>query len=49
MRLTGVIRSADVKITLLKSGAHRLSEPDELDLIQRDLGAMLDRLRRSGR
>ena len=44
LRLLERLESADVTLTLLKDGAHRLSEPPELEVLVRTLDALLARL-----
>lgn len=44
LRLGERLESADVEITLIKSGDHRLSEPTDLARLTRTLGIMLDQL-----
>ncbi len=44
LRIAERLRSPDVEITLLKSGAHRLSEPDDLERLCETLEALLRRL-----
>ncbi len=41
LRLAERLRSADVEITLVKNGAHRLSEPDDLERLCETLDALL--------
>jgi pimeloyl-ACP methyl ester carboxylesterase len=41
-RLKDRLRSADVQVTIIKGGGHRLSEPNEIDSIQRTLAAVLE-------
>jgi pimeloyl-ACP methyl ester carboxylesterase len=36
------LRSADVQLTIVKGGGHRLSEPHEIDLILRTVAALLE-------
>jgi pimeloyl-ACP methyl ester carboxylesterase len=40
-RLLRALRSADVQLTVLKGGAHRLSEPHEIDAILRTVAALV--------
>lgn len=44
LKIAECLRSADVEITLVKEGEHRLSEPDDLDRLCETLGALLQRL-----
>ncbi len=44
LRLAERLRSADVEVTLIKDGAHRLSEPDDLERICGTLDTLLRRL-----
>lgn len=41
-RLMRRLRSADVQLTLLKGGGHRLSEPHEIEAILRTVAALLE-------
>lgn len=41
LRLAQRVRSADVELTLVKAGAHRLSEPDDMARLERMLDALL--------
>jgi pimeloyl-ACP methyl ester carboxylesterase len=41
-RLMRRLRSADVQLTVLKGGGHRLSEPPEIDAILHTVGALLE-------
>ena len=41
-RLLQQLRSADVQLTIVKGGGHRLSEPHEIDAILRTLAALLE-------
>ena len=41
-RLMRALRSADVQLNVLKAGAHRLSEPHEIDAILRTVTALLE-------
>ena len=36
------LRSADVQLQILKGGGHRLSEPREIEAIQRTVAALLE-------
>jgi len=36
------IRSADVQLSVLKGGGHRLSEPHQIDAILRTVGELLE-------
>ena len=42
MRLVRQLRSADVQLTILKGGGHRLSEPNEIKAIVRTLAALVE-------
>ena len=42
MRLTSRLRSADVQLTIVKGGGHRLSEPHEIDAILRAVDSLLE-------
>jgi len=44
LRLAQMLRSADVETTLVKDGAHRLSEPDDLKRLDATLEALLRRV-----
>ncbi len=44
IRLAKQLESADVEVTLVKSGGHRLSEPEDLDRLCSTLEGLLDRL-----
>ena len=44
LRLAERLRSTDVAITLVKAGAHRLSEPDDLELVSESLDSLLRRV-----
>jgi len=44
LRLAERLRSTDVEITLIKEGAHRLSEPNDLERLCETLDALLRRL-----
>jgi dipeptidyl aminopeptidase/acylaminoacyl peptidase len=44
LRLAERLRSADVEVTLVKSGEHRLSEPHDLDRLCAVLAGLLGRL-----
>lgn len=41
-RTMRALRSADVQLTILKGGAHRLSEPHEIDAILRTVASLLE-------
>lgn len=41
-RTMQALRSADVQLTVVKGGGHRLSEPSEIDLILRTLAGLLE-------
>jgi pimeloyl-ACP methyl ester carboxylesterase len=41
-RLLNALRSADVQLTILKGGGHRLSEPRQIDAILRTVAAVLE-------
>ena len=41
-RTMRALRSADVQVTVIKGGGHRLSEPREIDAILRTVGALLE-------
>lgn len=41
-RLKDRLRSADVQVAVVKGGGHRLSEPNEIDLILRTAGALVE-------
>ena len=41
-RTMRALRSADVQLTVLKGGGHRLSEPHEIDAILRTVAALLE-------
>ena len=41
-RTLRALRSADVQLTLLKGGGHRLSEPHEIDAILRTVTSLLE-------
>ncbi len=45
-RLMEKVSSDDVEVTYVKSGDHRLSEPRDLDRLQRVLGGLIDQLER---
>ena len=47
-RLSGCLRSGDVEVTLVKSGDHRLSGPNDIDRLTRTLGGLLDQLETTG-
>ena len=47
MRIMETVTSADVEVTLVKAGEHRLSEELDLDRLRRTLGALLDQLENS--
>ena len=36
------LRSADVQLTIVKGGGHRLSQPNEIDAILRAVAALLE-------
>jgi hypothetical protein len=36
------LRSADVQLTLIKGGGHRLSEPHEIEAILRTVAALVE-------
>jgi hypothetical protein len=36
------LRSADVQLTIVKGGGHRLSQPHEIDAILRTVAALLE-------
>jgi pimeloyl-ACP methyl ester carboxylesterase len=42
-RTLGQLRSADVQLTVIKGGGHRLSEPHEIETILRTVGGLLER------
>ncbi len=42
LRLSDHIRSADVQVTLIKDGDHRLSRPEDLALLARTVAALLE-------
>lgn len=42
MRLMRRVRSADVQLTILKGGGHRLSEPHEIDAVTRTVAALVE-------
>lgn len=46
VRLAGALRSRDVQLTLIKGGDHRLSSPDELQIIQDALDSLIASLPR---
>lgn len=46
LRLAAALESADVSLTLVKAGGHRLSEPAELERIHQELEWLLGRLER---
>ena len=46
LALADCVTARDVRITLLKHGEHRLSEPDELDLLARELRELVDLARK---
>ena len=46
IRLAERLESTDVEVTLVKSGGHRLSEPEDLDRLGRTLEGLLNRLGR---
>ena len=41
-RLKDRLRSADVQVTVVKGGGHRLSAPHEIDLILRTAAALVE-------
>ena len=41
-RLMRALRSADVQLSVLKGGGHRLSEPHEIDAVLRTIAALLE-------
>ena len=41
-RLKDALRSADVQVTVIKGGGHRLSEAHEIDTILRTVAALLE-------
>ena len=41
-RLKDRLRSADVQVTIIKGGGHRLSEPHEIDAILRTVAALVE-------
>ena len=43
LRLSERLRSDDVEVQLVKTGDHRLSEPDDLVRLTRTLDALLDK------
>jgi pimeloyl-ACP methyl ester carboxylesterase len=43
-RTLRALRSADVQLTVVKGGGHRLSEPNEIDAIVRTVAALLEPL-----
>jgi pimeloyl-ACP methyl ester carboxylesterase len=42
LRTMGALRSADVQLTIVKGGGHRLSEPHEIDSILRTVSALME-------
>ena len=44
MTLMKKLRSQDVEVQLVKSGGHRLSEPDDLQRLLRTIDSLLDSL-----
>jgi pimeloyl-ACP methyl ester carboxylesterase len=42
LKLLGRLRSADVQLTVLKGGGHRLSAPHEIDAVLRALAGLLE-------
>ena len=42
LRLLERLRSADVQLTIVKGGGHRLSEPSEIETIRRTVAALLE-------
>tara|TARA_B100002051_G_scaffold270273_1_gene302894 strand:- start:770 stop:1588 length:819 start_codon:yes stop_codon:yes gene_type:complete len=47
MRIMETVTSADVEVTLVKTGEHRLSEDHDLERLRQTLGALLDQLENS--
>lgn len=47
MRIMETVTSADVEVTLVKAGEHRLSEDHDLDRLRQTLGALLGQLENS--
>ena len=47
MRIMETVTSADVEVTLVKAGEHRLSEDHDLDRLRQTLGTLLDQLENS--
>lgn len=43
LRLAAALRSADVQVTLVKDGDHRLSRPEDIDLLLRTVAAFAGR------
>ena len=44
LRLAETLESGDVRVVLVKDGDHRLSRPQDLDLLRREVGALLGAL-----
>ena len=44
-RLMRQLRSADVQLTIIKGGGHRLSEPKEIDAVLGQLAALVESVR----
>ncbi|MBY0429984.1 MAG: alpha/beta hydrolase, partial [Rhodospirillales bacterium] len=44
LRLAECLRSEDIAVTLVKKAGHRLSEPEDMALMERVLDALLERL-----
>ncbi len=44
LKIVEGLQSDDVEITYVKAGGHRLSEPHDLDRLERTVGALLDQL-----
>ena len=42
LRLVRALRSADVQLSILKGGGHRLSEPREISAILRTIAGLLE-------
>ena len=47
LRIMEAVSSADVEVTLVKAGEHRLSGERDLDRLRQTLGALLDQLENS--
>lgn len=45
-RLLQQLGSADLELTIIKSGGHRLSEPNEIDAILHTIGGLVERVQR---